>query len=312
MTERRIVTEPRGRRVLVTGARGFIGRSVSRALMESGWEVHGVVTAEPTRPTEGMTWHTGDLLAAGTPEAVIAAVEPSHLIHLAWAPNRGIYGSLGNFQWVETSLELLRAFSAGGGGRVVFVGSCAEYRWGGDEPLDESAPLTRDNPYAAAKTSLGRLFRDYCGFAELSGAWARPFFLYGPAEPDQRLVASVIRSLLAGEEARCSHGEQVRDYLYVRDAGDALVALLDSELEGAVNVASGRGIRLKDLVTEIARRLGGEDLLRLGAVPAPEGEAPVVVAAVERLRDELGWIPRRDFDTALDETIAWWARRMTH
>ena len=80
----------------------------------------------------------------------------------------------------------------------------------------------------------------------------------------------------------------------------------------AVNVASGKGIRLKDLVTEVARRLSGEELLELGARPAPPGEAPTVVAAVDRLRDELGWRPAHDLGTALDETIAWWARRMTH
>lgn len=312
LTKRRIVTEPHGRKVLVTGARGFVGRSVTRALVQRGWEVHGLVTAEPTRPGETAIWHTGDLLAAGTAEAIVEALGPSHLVHLAWAPNRGVYESLDNFQWVEASLELLRAFAAGGGSRAVFVGSCAEYEWGSDEPLAEDAPLARDNAYAAAKTSLGRLFRDYCSLSGFSGAWARPFFLFGPAEPRQRLVASVVTALLAGEPAPCSHGEQIRDYLYVRDAADALAALLDSELQGAVNVASGEGTRLKDLVTEVARRLQGEELLQLGAIPPPEDEPPRVVAAIDRLRDELGWRPAYDLEEAIDETITWWARRMTH
>ncbi len=77
-------------------------------------------------------------------------------------------------------------------------------------------------------------------------------------------------------------------------------------------MASGEGTRLKDLVAEIARRLGGEELLELGALPSPENEAATVVASVERLRRELGWRPAYDLDDALEETIAWWTRRMTH
>ena len=65
------------------------------------------------------------------------------------------------------------------------------------------------------------------------------FFLYGPHEPPGRLIPSVIQALLKGEFARCSHGRQIRDFLYVEDVAEAFVALLDSDITGPVNIASG-------------------------------------------------------------------------
>src|SRR5207245_614301 len=89
----------------------------------------------------------------------------------------------------------------------------------------------------ACKLALASLLEAYAGQTGLSQAWARIFFLYGPREHPKRLVSSVIRSLLRGERARCSHGQQIRDYLHVEDAAGALVALLESEVTGR---AAGR------------------------------------------------------------------------
>ena len=312
MTERRILTEPSGRKVVVTGARGFVGTPVVEALLLGGWEVHALASSEPTRRSPGALWHTADLLRSGEAEEVIRRVGASHLVHLAWAPRSGIYQSLDNFRWVEASLRLLRAFSQSGGRRAVFVGSCAEYDWTGDRALSETSPLGHATAYGAAKAAMSRLFGDFCTFGSLSGAWARLFFLFGPDESPERLVASVISSLLHGEPARCTHGEQLRDYLYVRDAAAALVALLEGDLEGPVNVASGEATRIRDLVAAIASRLGGEELVELGAVPAPDHDPERVVADVSRLRRELGWRPEVGLEKGIEETIDWWTRRLTH
>ncbi len=82
--------------------------------------------------------------------------------------------------------------------------------------------------------------------------------------------------------------------------------MLDSDLGGAINVASGEATRLADLIRQTAGKLGREDLVELGAVPVPEDEAPLVVADVHRLREELGWWPSWSTGDALDHTIDWW------
>jgi nucleoside-diphosphate-sugar epimerase len=140
----------------------------------------------------------------------------------------------------------------------------------------------------------------------MTSAWGRVFFLYGPYEHPERLVASVVRSLLAGEPARCSHGNQIRDYLFAQDVADAFVALLDSNLTGPVNIASGQPVALKDIVTRIGSLVGRADLIRLGAIPPAATDTPLVVADVTRLSRELAWRPRFDLDRGLERTIAWW------
>jgi nucleoside-diphosphate-sugar epimerase len=98
----------------------------------------------------------------------------------------------------------------------------------------------------------------------------------------------------------------VRDFLHVADSGDAFAALLDSGVEGAVNVGSGEGVAVADVVRRIAALAGRPELVELGALQAPAGEPPLLVADVGRLRDEVGWRPSRSLDEGLRDTVEWW------
>jgi nucleoside-diphosphate-sugar epimerase len=132
------------------------------------------------------------------------------------------------------------------------------------------------------------------------------FFLYGPGEHPDRLVSSVIRSVLKGEPARCSHGRQIRDYLHVQDVADGLVALLDSEVTGSVNVCSGEATTLRQIVTTVGRLMDRPDLILLGAIPARANDTPLVVGHNGRLCAALSWAPRYDLESGLQQTIDWW------
>jgi nucleoside-diphosphate-sugar epimerase len=140
----------------------------------------------------------------------------------------------------------------------------------------------------------------------ISSAWGRIFWLYGCHEYSQRLVPSVICSLLKGEVAKCSHGNQIRDFLYVQDVADAFVALLSSDIRGCVNIASGKAIVIKDIIFTIADYFGRRDLIQLGAIPKSLGEAPLVVADVARLFQEIGWEPKYELERAIVDTVEWW------
>ncbi|MEA2334601.1 MAG: hypothetical protein QOG40_1091, partial [Solirubrobacteraceae bacterium] len=141
-------------RVLLTGSTGFVGRHTLEALVRGGHEVHAVArSAGP--PTDGVSWHTVDLLDPAAPgAALISDVEPEMLVHLAWyAAHGSFWSSTQNLRWVECSLALLRAFAAAGGRRAVIAGTCAEYDWS-QECLDEDAPLNPATLYGAAKHGL--------------------------------------------------------------------------------------------------------------------------------------------------------------
>lgn len=299
------------KRVLVTGATGCVGRHALPHLLARGWDVHAV--SGPKGPVEmpGVTWHAADLLDPAAAAPLAAATGASHLLHLAWyvAPGRWAQAPE-NVQWVRASLALFEAFAAAGGSRIVVSGSCLEYDWSYGYCREDHTPHAPHTVYGTCKHALRLATSAFAETRGLSWAWGRIFFLYGPHEHPDRLVASVIRSVLAGEPARCSHGNQIRDYLFADDVAEAFVALLESDVTGSVNVASGTPVALKDIVLRIGERLGRPELIRLGAIPAAPTDKPFVVADVTRVHDALPWRPDVGLDEGLDQTIAWWRTQL--
>lgn len=303
------------KRVLLTGAGGFVGRRCLAPLAEAGYEVHAVGRRPATHASvdaPSLRWHAIDLLDARGVAALIAEVEPTHLLHLAWYTEHGkFWTAVENLSWVGASLKLFEAFAAVGGRRVVAAGTCVEYAPEGDAPCSEaSTPLAPATLYGACKHATHVALEAFARQAGFTSAWGRLFFPYGPGEPPGRLVPSVARSLLLGEPALCTHGRQVRDFIHVEDAAHAFVALLDSGVEGAVNVGSGQPVALREVVEKVAAHAGRSDLIRLGARPAPEGEPLSLYADARRLREEVGWSPRYDLDEGLAAMVEWLKKKV--
>jgi nucleoside-diphosphate-sugar epimerase len=249
----------------------------------------------------------GNLLNPADVQRIVAESQPSHLLHLAWDIAPGKWAEApGNLDWVRASLDLVTAFRQAGGRRVVSAGSCLEYDWSYGYCAEDRTPLAARTLYGTCKHALQLLTTAMSSDGAFSSAWGRIFFLYGPLEHPDRLVASVIRSLLSGVPARTSHGRQVRDYLYSDDVADAFVRLLESEVTGPINIASGQAVRLREIVERIGDLTGRKELIQLGAIPAAATDTPLVVADTTRLTSALGWTPSWDLDRGLQATIDWW------
>lgn len=304
--ERSAVTTPGtvgGRRVLVTGGSGCIGRMVLPRLVERGWDVWALHSKSQPGALPGVHWRQTNLLDSAEVRRAVQECQASHLLHLAWYIAPGKWASAPeNFDWVRASLELLAAFRNAGGARVVVAGSCLEYDWNAGVCSEDGTPRAPHTIYGTCKHSLQLMTSAMMP----DSAWGRIFFLYGPHENADRLVPAVIRSILAGQPARTSHGEQIRDYLYAGDVADVFVRLLESSVTGPINIASGQAIALKDIVTRIGGLMGRPDLIHLGAIPAAATDTPMVVADTTRLRSTLGWTPAWDLDRGLTDTINWW------
>jgi nucleoside-diphosphate-sugar epimerase len=293
------------KRALVTGASGFVGRAAVEALKRLGYEVEGVTRrVEPELPVD--RWHAVDLLDAAGVATLMDAARPSHVLHLAWTTEHGRYWEdPNNDRWVAATSRMLEVFEQAGGSRFVLAGSCAQYDWTGDLPLLEAdAPRRPATHYGRAKQEASEIV-DAAG---LSTATALLFFPYGPHEQRERLVPSIARRLLDGDEAPASTGTQVRDFIHVTDGGCALAALLDSDVNGPVNIASGEGTRVADVAETIARIVGRPELLCLGGLPGDDRTS--VVASVARLRDEVGFVPRLSLEQGLRDAVEWWRQRM--
>lgn len=323
-------------RVLLTGAGGFIGRHALQPLLATGMEVHAVSSRDvPTAAPPGARWHRCDLLASHSVAELLETVRPTHLLHLAWYTQPGAYWTAGeNLDWVQASLRLLRAFGETGGERAVFAGTCAEYAWErcthcveeqhpvaaipaaqesqvrAERPPRSGTPTAPATLYGAAKHGLHVVADAWARQSAVALAWGRIFSVYGPHEHPDRLVGGLARALLQGERAACSHGRQVRDYLYAPELGAAFAALLAGGVTGPVNMASGEAVRIADVITAVAAAAGRPDLVRRGAQPVARGEPETLTADVRRLRMEVGWAPSIGLREGVARTVDWWRQEL--
>ncbi len=266
-------------------------------LQQLGFEVH------PAGRAQGV-----DLLAPGGADALLAQLRPTHLLHLAWFTEHGsFWTSEENLRWVDASLRLLQAFAASGGRRAVVAGTCAEYDWVPGGTFSEwRTPLRPATLYGAAKQGLHEVARGLTAQEGVELAWGRIFFSFGPGEPEERLVPSIARALLAGQEAPMTHGRQLRDTLTVEDLGRAFATLTASDYTGAVNIGSGVGVELRRLAELVAAEVGRPELLRVGALQARPREPRELIADVTRLREHVGWTPSDTLEEGVARTVAWW------
>lgn len=297
-------------RVLVTGATGFIGKHTLPLLLRKGFEVHSV-SSKPINPGSGnYIWHQADLLETNQVTNLLAKVSPSHLLHFAWYTNpKDYWTSHYNLQWLRASLNLLGAFKSNGGKRAVFAGTCAEYEWKHPTYTENKTPLNPATLYGTCKHSLQKILDAYSRETKLSSVWGRIFFLFGPGEHPDRLVSFVIRSLLKNKITPCSKGDQLRDFLYVEDVASAFVSILESDIEGPINIGSGKAVAIKDLVIKICEKVGKPDLIRFGDLPSAPGDPKKLVADITQLTKNIEWAPKYNLDTGIEKTMHWWQKK---
>lgn len=303
------------RRVLVTGASGFIGRHCLLPLRERGYEI---VAARRRRDAgeglpqiDGLRWIDADLLAADGARQLLAEAGASHLLHLAWTVEPGkMISDPANLAWLRASIDLMQRFHESGGQRIVVGGSCYEYDWRFGYCNEQLTLRIPDTLYGAAKNSLYEALTGYAASVGMEAAWGRMFFLFGPGENRRRLVPSVVLSLLRGEPALASHGLQIRDYLPVQDVADGMVALLDSGARGGYNIAGGQATTIGSILDTLGTITGRPELIRKGALAARANDAPMVVGDPAAARRDFGWQAKTSLHDGLSATVDWWRHEL--
>jgi len=298
-------------RVLVTGLGGYIGRSVLHPLRSLGFEVHGV--GRHPLIVSGAVWHSADLLDASDRVRVVDVVQPTHVLHLAWITQHDLYWShCENKHWLTATLHLCEAAARHRLIRFVLAGSCAQYDWRLNGPFREvdsgGAPQSL---YGRLKLATETALLQFGRRAGIQAACGRLFFSYGPHEHKRRFVPSLALSLLRGAEARCGSGRQIRDFLHVSDIGEALAALVASDITGPINIGSGAPVPLSELARQLGEAAGRPDLIRLGAIPDRPGDPPALVPDLTLMREKLGFQPQIDHQGGLRQTLSWWSNNYT-
>jgi len=293
------------RRLLVTGASGFVGRHVLAQLSSEDWDVHAARRSSPFPSDESVHWHACDLRDPLAAERLIDLVRPTDVLSLAWNAEHGAYwNAADNDAWADGTIALARAHARRGGRRFVGAGTCAEYDWSSlNGPcVEEQTPCRPHTIYGHAKLRAGESIAAISRESGLSSAWGRLFFLYGPGEDPRRLVPLVARTLAAGERAKVTEGRQVRDFLHVTDAARAFAALVTSDVTGPVNIGSGAGVPLRQVVATLERATGRSDAVDYGAIAMRPDDPPAIVADITKLIST-GWRPKVSLEQGLVEAV---------
>jgi Nucleoside-diphosphate-sugar epimerases len=263
-------------KIIVTGATGFVGRHAIAALLARGHEV--VAVARNYEKFAAMPWKdmvtviVRDIHAdIGELEGLLSGV--NILMHLAW-PGLPNYKEL--FHVEETlpaDYRFIKAMVEGGVKRVLVTGTCFEYgmQYG---PLDESAESRPTNPYGLAKDSLRRFLEALERVHPFVLQWVRLFYMYGPGQNPNSLLAQLDRAIDAGEVIfNMSGGEQLRDYLPVEEVARRLSFLVEHpECRGIVNCCSGRPVSVRRLVEDHIAARKASIRLNLGFYPYTDYE----------------------------------------
>lgn len=288
-----------GRRVLVTGATGFLGTHLTAALGALGAHVLGVARgAVGPAPGSSATLSPVDLTDRRAVEKVVTAFRPERVYHLA-----GLVTGRQDLELVAPTLRanllgtvhLLMASIEAGYPRFVWVGSADEPVAGGAAPA---------SPYAASKAAAGLYVDLFAGLFALPVVRIRLHTVFGPGQREDKLVPYVIGCFRRGEAPRLGSPDRARDFVFVDDVVRGFLAcgVRDQAVGRTVELGSGTATRLGDLVRRLAALTGAGVEASFGVVRDREGE-PRGVADVRAARELLGWSPRWSLERALDETV---------
>lgn len=268
--------------VLLTGATGFVGRQVLRALAERGIRVRALVRDGKQGQVATLNGietvvTTPDLFAESADWWADVSKGIDTIIHVAWYVEPGEYlQSAKNLDCLTGTLQMAKGTARAGVKRFIGIGTCFEYDLCGGM-LSVETPLRPLTPYAGAKAAAFTVLSQWLPLQGVEFAWCRLFYLYGEGENERRLVPYLRSKFIAGEPAELTSGSQIRDFLDVREAGRMIVETALSDAQCPVNICSGIPITVRQLAEQIADEYGRRDLLKFGVRPDNFIDPPFVV-----------------------------------
>lgn len=299
-------------KILVTGATGFIGSHLVRYLVEKKCEVYII------HRQESNLWRIADLVSQVQlipldlmnleNDNKLPQIKFDVCIHSAWYAVPGKYlVDQENISFLKATLDLAIQLQQLDCGHFIGIGSCFEYDTSFGY-LSEISPTKPQHLYSASKLATQIVLDQWTKISGLKFTWIRLFYQYGAFEDQKRLVPAIITSLLQQNPVKLTLGEQIRDFLYIKDVIGAIYAIAQAELLGVVNIGSGQPITVREIAETIGKILGSSELLDFGAVPYSASDPKFICANNYRLRQETNWKPQYTLETGLTETVNWWKK----
>ncbi|MDF1512224.1 MAG: NAD(P)-dependent oxidoreductase [Anaerolineae bacterium] len=277
-------------KVLLTGATGFIGTHLVKRMVISGYDLTAfMLPGEDSLLSPGVKPINGDIADSAAVFSAVQASQPELIIHLASAgvtdPGLSMMESCRvNVAGAIHILEAARNLPAIK--RLIMVGSAFEY---GSRRSDDL--LDPFSAYGASKTAAWAYARAAFNAWGLPVVWVRPFQVYGPGQPAKTLIPCAIQAALNHRDFSMTAGAQQRDFIYIDDLIDGLVATVSAEnIEGrTLDIGTGTLTPLLDVIHHIWELTGAQGRILAGALPYRMGEVPALAANVLRTRLLLNW-----------------------
>ena len=308
-----------GKRVLVTGAGGFIGSHLAEYLVEAGAETRALVHynalgswgwLDRSPHTDRMDVVTGDICDR---DSVYAAVEGVQIIfHLAAlvaipysyrAPESYARVNIGG------TLNVLQAAREHAVERVVHTSTSEVYGTAQYVPIDESHPLQGQSPYSASKIAADKFVEAFTASYDVPAVTVRPFNTFGPRQSARAIIPTIMSQCLAGDSLRLGNLHPTRDLNFVSNTVEGFVAaaLAPDVVGKTLNLGSGREVSIEKLVrliTEMTGRSLDVEVVEERQRP-PASEVDRLLADESLARSLLQWTPRCELEEGLSLTLDW-------
>lgn len=286
------------KKVIVTGINGLVGQYIAAPLKELDFEVYGIGTKDIK--TDKFNYVKLNINNALETENIFKDIKAQYLIHLAWDTKKGYLESDANFDLLTSSINMLKYFSENYGKKAVFIGTCFEYKFKND-PLKENDELNPTTIYAKSKNYLRELSELYCNKHNIDFSWGRIFYTYGNNENPNRLFPHIINSLKNNQKVSINYSQLKKDYIFAGDIAKAIALLINSNVNGTINLCTGNAISLEEVALTIANKLGKAELLDLKKLQTNEPE--IILGDNSRLLNELNFSDYTSIDNWLNHII---------
>lgn len=302
------------KKILITGAGGFIGRHLITALSNFSAKLYSLDFKEISYPFTG-TEYVGKLEDISFLKSSIEDIKPDIVFHLAAKKDR-VYSINDFFQSIETNLigslnlfSVLNEFASPES--IVVLGTAEEYGRG-EAPFNENMREAPVSSYSFSKTCLTHLCQVLHDLYALPFVILRPTVAYGPFQNEEMFLPALINSLLRGNEFKMTAGEQTRDFVYVDDLVDAMISATESKraLGEVINVGSASPVTIKELALRVQTIIGKEGLLGFGKQDYRKGEIMNYSVENNKAVDLIDWSPNTSLDDGLKKTIDYYSRTL--
>lgn len=298
----------RDKRILITGASGFIGRHLLHQLGTYGSHIATISRHNDNFPFD-VEQYIVDIKDTRAIQDCVQSYQPEYIFHLAAYKDRN-ENIQAFYSAIETNLMgTLNLFSAAKDvtsvQSIVTLGTAEEYG-NNVPPFNEILREVPVTPYSFSKVCVSHMAELFFHLYNLPVTIIRPTLAYGPGQGTDMFLPSLVTSLLENKPFAMSLGEQTRDFVYVTDLVEALLlASKNTTVQGQIiNIGSGVPIKLADLAEKIEKMIGKNGLVRYGERPYRRNEVMEYCVDPKRAENILGWKAKTSIEDGLKATIA--------